>query len=88
MAEKVEDLYPHFNLEQKDAFDKVMDSVNNRRGKLFFLLCAGGGGKTHVCNTIAAAVCAQGKVALCVASSAIAALLLDGSFTLQNPHSH
>jgi hypothetical protein len=81
MAEKVEDLYPRFNPEQKDAFDEVMDSVNNNKGNLFFLLSAGGGGKTHVCNTIAAAVRAQGKVALCVASSAIAALLLDGGRT-------
>jgi hypothetical protein len=65
-----------FNHEQKEAFDKVMDSVNNDRGKIFFLHSAGGCGKTYVCNTIAAAVRAQGKVALCVASSAIAALLL------------
>jgi hypothetical protein len=48
---------------------------------LFFLHSAGGGGKTHVCNTIAAAIRSQGKVALCVASSAIAALLLDGGRT-------
>jgi hypothetical protein len=75
MGEKVEDLYPRFNPKQKDTFDKVMDSVNNNNRNLFFLLSAG---KTHVCNTISAAVRAQGKVALCVAFSAIATLLLDG----------
>src|ERR1700683_2067174 len=81
MAEKVDDLYPRFNPEQKDAFDKVMDSANNNRGNIFFLHSAVGGGNTHVCNTIAAAIRAQGKVTLCVASSAIAALLLDGGRT-------
>ena len=85
MAERVEDRYPHLNLEQTEAFDRVMDSVNNNKGKIIFLLSAGGGGKTWVRNTITAAVRAQGKVALCVTSSTIAALLLDGGRTA---HSH
>ena len=38
-------------------------------------------GKTFVCNTIAAAIRAQGKIALCVASSGIASLLLEGRRT-------
>ena len=42
---------------------------------------AGGCGKTFVCNTIAAAVRAQGKITLCVASSGIASLLLEGGRT-------
>jgi PIF1-like helicase len=41
----------------------------------------GGCGKTLVCNTIGAAVCSQGKIALCAASSGIAALLLEGGHT-------
>jgi len=81
MHQRVNLLYPNFNPEQKHSFDRVMDSVNNDRGKLFFLHSAGGCGKTHICNTIAAAVRAQSKVALCVASSAIAALLLHGGRT-------
>jgi hypothetical protein len=58
-----------------------MNSVNNNLGQMFFLHSAGGCGKTFVCNTIAAAVRAQRKVALCSASSGIAALLLDGGRT-------
>ena len=81
MLQRVNHLYPNFNLEQRHSFDRVMHSVNNGTGKLFFLHSAGGCGKTHICNTIAAAVRAQGKVALCVASSAIAALLLHGGRT-------
>ena len=70
-----------FNAEQQSVFDAAMDSVNNNLGKMLFVHSAGGGGKTFVCNTIAAAVRSQGKVALCVASSGIAALLLEGGCT-------
>ena len=41
---------------------------------LFFIYAAGGCGKTFLCNTIAAEVRRRGQVALCVASSGIAAL--------------
>ena len=70
-----------FNAEQRSVFDSAMDSVNNNKGKMLFIHSAGGCGKTCVCNTIAAAVRAKGKVALCVASSGIAALLLEGGQT-------
>ena len=56
-------------------------SVNSNNGKTFFLHSAGGCWKTFICNTIAIAVCAQGKIALCVASSGIAPLLLEGGRT-------
>jgi ATP-dependent DNA helicase PIF1 len=62
-----------------------MDSVDNAKGKLFFLHRAGGCRKTHVGNALATAIHAKGDVVLCVASSAIAALLLHGGRTA---HSH
>jgi hypothetical protein len=67
-----------FNPNQLAVYNAVLTSVQNNEGKIFFLQSAGGGGKTYVCNTIAAAVRAMGTPVLCVASSAIAALLLDG----------
>ena len=70
-----------FNAEQRNVFDAAMDSVNNNKGKMLFIHSAGGCGKTFVCNTIAAAVRDKGNVTLCVASSGIAALLLDGGQT-------
>lgn len=70
-----------FNDAQRQVYDAVMASVDNSSGKTFFLHSAGGCGKTFVCNTIAAAVRAQGKIALCVASSGIASLLLEGGRT-------
>ena len=81
LAQQVDNALGTFNTEQKQVYDAVMHSVNESLGQTFFLHSAGGGGKTYVCNTIAAAVRAMGKVCLCVASSGIAALLLMGGRT-------
>lgn len=81
LAAKVTQNVELFNNAQKQVYDVVMKLVNENEGRLIFLHSAGGCGKTFVCNTIAAAVCAQGKVALCVASSGIATQLLDGGRT-------
>jgi len=70
-----------FNPDQATAFDTVLESITNNQGHLFFIYAAGGCGKTFLCNTIAAEVRRRGQVALCVASSGIAALLLDGGRT-------
>ena len=70
-----------FNPEQRNAYDAAIGSVNRKLGKMIFIHSAGGGGKTLVCNTIAATIRSQEKIALCVASSGIAALLLEGGRT-------
>jgi len=77
MATLVDKQRAIFNLDQAAAFDAVLESVTNNQGHLFFIHAAGGCGKTFLCNTIAAEVRRRGQVALCVASSGIAALLLD-----------
>ena len=56
----------------------VLESVTNNQGYLFFIHAAGGCGKTFLCNNIAAKVRRKGQIALCVASSGIAAFLLNG----------
>ena len=81
LAQRVTTNVELFNHAQREVYNAVMDSINNNNPKLFFLHSAGGCGKTFVCNTIAAAVRAQGKIALCVASSGIASLLLEGGRT-------
>ena len=70
-----------FNPEQRAVYNAVMESYHQGSGKAFFVHSAGGGGKTYTCNTIAASIRADGEVVLCVSSSAIAALLLDGGRT-------
>lgn len=69
------------NDEQRVAYDHIMDSIENQRGKLFFLSGPGGTGKTYVYNTVCARAHGNGRIVLCVASSGIAALLLPGGRT-------
>ena len=84
MLNSIDYNYPHFNPEQKVAFDKVVNSAKNNEGKIFHH-STGGGGKTHVSNIIAAVICENGHTTLGVTSSTIAALLLHGGCTA---HSH
>ena len=78
---------PTLNHKQKMVYDKVLNAVQQAvgHGECFFVHSAGGCGKTYFFSLIAVAVCAQGKVVLCVASSGIASLLLSGGCTA---HSH
>ncbi|KNZ82188.1 hypothetical protein J132_06756 [Termitomyces sp. J132] len=82
LKRRVDENKARFNGEQLGAFNEVMDSVDNNLGKMIFIHSAGGCGKTFVCNTLASAVWSNGDVALCVASSGIAALLLSKSLFL------
>src|SRR6202453_3604020 len=66
-----------FNNEQQAAYDAFMYSINHKKGKAFFLHSAGGSGKTFVCNTVASTVHSNEHVALAVASSAVAAQILE-----------
>ncbi|CAB3235853.1 unnamed protein product [Arctia plantaginis] len=66
---------------QVTAYNRVMHSVLFNEGKIFFLDASGGTGKTFITNLILAKVRSQGKLALAVASSGIAATLLAGGRT-------
>ena len=81
LALEVEERREWFNKEQVAAFDGIMQLVTYDHGHTFFLHSAGGCGKTYVCNTIAAATCSMGKVALCVALSGIASLTSSSDLT-------
>lgn len=73
--------YDLANEDQKHAVDAVMASVMQGEGHLFFLDGPGGTGKTFVEWLCLAKTRAAGKVALAVASSGVAALLLPGGRT-------
>lgn len=68
-------------LDQRKVYDAVMSSLNRNEGKQFFLDAPGGTGKTFLINLLLAKVRSMGKVALAVASSGIAATLLEGGRT-------
>jgi ATP-dependent DNA helicase PIF1 len=69
---------------QRNVFDSICCSVLNNEGKTFFVYGYGGTGKTFLWTTLLNFIRSKGKVALVVASSGIAALLLPGGRT---PHS-
>ncbi|KAJ2941595.1 hypothetical protein O0L34_g14649 [Tuta absoluta] len=81
MATIVNESIDKFTPEQRDIFDTVVQSVSLNEGKLFHLDAPGGTGKTFLTSAILAEITRQGKIALAVASSGIAATLLPGGKT-------
>ncbi|KAE8240488.1 hypothetical protein A4X13_0g7779 [Tilletia indica] len=70
-----------FNPDQLRAFESVTSSCSRQDGAIYFLDGPGGTGKTFVENAILSKIRADGQIALAVASSGIAALLLEGGRT-------
>ena len=69
------------NPDQQASFDKITSAVITKSEEIFFLHGAGGTDKTILYNTLCYCLCSQNKIILCVASSGIAALLLQGGCT-------
>ncbi|XP_020994900.1 uncharacterized protein LOC107481086 [Arachis duranensis] len=67
--------------EQHHVYDRIMQSVNDGVGGVYFLYGYGGTGKTFVWKTLASGLRSRGQIVLTVASSGIAALLLPGGRT-------
>ena len=72
---------PCLNEDQQNAFTCIINSVENNLGKLFFLNGLGGTGKLFVYNTVCAKLHSDSAIVLCVSSSGISALLLQGGQT-------
>ena len=86
--EDIELLWSKLNPDQSRAVDRIIDAINMNAddeygapGALFFFNGAGGTGKTFVENIVIKKVRLERKVALAVASSGIAATLLQGGRT-------
>ncbi|KAL8600890.1 hypothetical protein ACOMHN_045028 [Nucella lapillus] len=63
------------------SLDTIMTSISNESGQLFFLDAPRGTGKTFLINLILAEVRKRQHITLAIASSGIAATLLDGGRT-------
>uniref|UniRef100_A0A0A8ZWF2 ATP-dependent DNA helicase n=1 Tax=Arundo donax TaxID=35708 RepID=A0A0A8ZWF2_ARUDO len=72
------------NPSQRHIYDVIEQSALNGCGHTFFVYGHGGTGKTFLWNTLLNSIRGRGNIALAVASSGIAALLLPGGRT---PHS-
>lgn len=72
---------PSLNHDQRQAYDPIIASVENADGDYFFLSGIAGTGKTFVYNTVSAMLRSQRRIVLCVSSSGISALIMDGGRT-------
>ncbi|XP_012571087.1 uncharacterized protein [Cicer arietinum] len=84
MHEEYSQLLHGLNSDQKAIHDFVLQSITLNFEKLFFVYGSGGTGKTYFRRTLPAKLRSEGKIALAVATSGIAALLLLGG---RNAHS-
>jgi len=67
--------------DKRSANSAILDLVNQKIGRIFFLDAPGGTGKTFVINLLLAKIRQQSKLAIAMASSGIAATLLHGDRT-------
>ncbi|GBP65295.1 hypothetical protein EVAR_48001_1 [Eumeta japonica] len=81
LQEFVRNNVPLLNEQQKQVYETLMQAVDNNTGGLFFLDAPGGTGKTFVISLILATIRSRCDIALALASSGIAATLLDGGRT-------
>uniref|UniRef100_A0A8R7UV33 ATP-dependent DNA helicase n=1 Tax=Triticum urartu TaxID=4572 RepID=A0A8R7UV33_TRIUA len=84
MTSTLNDNIPKLNNNQKDVFHAIYNSAINNEGWTPFVYGYGGTGKTFLWTTLLYSLRSPGKIALAVASSGIASLLLRGGRT---PHS-
>ena len=74
-------LYGSLTDEQKGIYGTVIERVEKDDGGMFFVYGYGGTGKTYLYKTLTAYLRSNEEIVLNVASSGIAALLLDGGRT-------
>ncbi|XP_023916072.1 uncharacterized protein LOC112027653 [Quercus suber] len=74
-------LLADLNIDQRNIYDEVIDSVSENKGGFFFVYGHGGIGKTYLWKTIICRLRLEGKIVIAIASSRIAALLLPGRRT-------
>lgn len=73
--------FPQLVPEQRIAYDRIMRAFTQQSGGLFFIDAPGSTGKTFLLSLIVVTIRSQNNIALGIASSGIAATLLDGGPT-------
>ncbi|KAG3114560.1 hypothetical protein PI125_g6318 [Phytophthora idaei] len=84
--EEISESEDQLNPEQKDIYDRILGAVDQPElgTKLFFIDRPGGTGKSTLLHHLFAKVRLDGKIAIAVASSGIASLLLMGGRTVHS----
>ncbi|KAE8223141.1 hypothetical protein CF319_g3776 [Tilletia indica] len=80
-AELAINRFGRMNDEQKFVFTAITQAVDASQPAMFFLQGSGGCGKTFVMNAILSHVRGQSHIAIAVASSGIASIMLEGGRT-------
>lgn len=81
LAKESIELEENLNEEQQSIYNAVLASCAINDGQLFFVYGGGGTGKTYLWEALITKLRSQKKIVLAVASSGIAALLLQGGRT-------
>ncbi|XP_043259365.1 uncharacterized protein LOC122403185 [Colletes gigas] len=81
LSRMVCDNVPLLNPEQKIVYETLMKAIDNGNGGIFFIDAPGGTGKTFLISLLLATIRSRSQIALAVASSGIAATLLEGGRT-------
>ncbi|XP_074347409.1 uncharacterized protein LOC141686263 [Apium graveolens] len=81
MKEQHDINYDKLNVEQKQVYHSILDSIETEKGGLFFVYGSGGCGKTFHWQTICCHLRSENKIVLSVASFGISATLLPGGRT-------
>ena len=79
--EHLQNMLPSLNIEQRIAFDRILESFAAGKKETFFVVGAAGAGKTFLYNTLCHAIRSRSLIVLCVTYSGIAAQLLPGGRT-------
>ncbi|XP_055614537.1 uncharacterized protein LOC129760881, partial [Uranotaenia lowii] len=81
LAQVVQTNIPLLNHQQKDVYDTLMRAIDDGNGGIFFIDAPGGTGKTFLISLLLASIRSRPDIALAVASSGIAATMLEGGRT-------
>ena len=80
-GQKAAEMLQRLNVKQRDAFLRIVHAVEHKTGISFFLNGSGGTGKTHLYQLLCHYFRSKKCIVLCVASTGIASLLLEGGRT-------
>ncbi|XP_074109302.1 uncharacterized protein LOC141534058 [Cotesia typhae] len=81
LSKVVAENVPKLNIEQEKVYNEILNSIIADSGQLYFLDAPGGTGKMFLINLLLAKIRSEKKIALAVASSGIAATLINGGKT-------